>query len=194
MAKIYVPSSMTDPSIEVGGDCYRYIGPSANPVDTLEVDAVFDSCELCLPSPSPTPPSPSPSPVPSPSPSIIPACPSNCPSCCDYELIISGLAGGCAILNGTYHLTQEGVCEWTDVPASVTIYTQLICIAGNQWQLLVWDYGSNLLQYVAPNIDGCPPSSGWVDEGVGNCLGTFTLSCEASPSPSPSPIPSPSPA
>jgi hypothetical protein len=103
------------------------------------------------------------------------SCPSDCSSCGDITMTISGTTDdgcdpfsvfSCADLNGVHTLTRSG-CYWsgTLIPSPNGVFAGLSCSV-DYWYLQI-DYegcsaaGICCMMFIAPNISGCPPTSGW---------------------------------
>lgn len=77
-------------------------------------------------------------------------CPSDCTTCSDYTVILSG-GTSC---DGTYTLTADspGACSWTSGDGTLI----MSCNDG------VWTISELFsVSYEAPNTTGCPPETGW---------------------------------
>ena len=129
-------------------------------------------------------------------------CPSDCSDCCSTDslyITFSGFSSSetcnncsddCADLNGTWEFTRDwggnGSCywgrlAWLSCPAP-SIYLQC---SDSTWTLLMegYDVGGGdfyeCIKFEAPNVDGCPPETGWTLVS-GDCTGgSMTVSCSS---------------
>lgn len=102
MSELFLPPDQTASVIEVGGSCYQYVGPSSQPPNTSQPDAVYDDCNKCA---------------------------NPCGDCasCNITANISNGPGCCACINTSVPLTSSGECVWR---GSVTLGSESGCPSG----------------------------------------------------------------
>jgi hypothetical protein len=130
MADIFVPLTVLDNVIKVGGVCYEYVQDSAEAV-TDTPDELFDTCELCKDAPTPTPtpvPTPTPSPTPTPTPTPTPSpTPTPLVNPCDPDpevlLTVTGSSGTVSWCGETWNLPGDSGVQKSVCPTAYTLQT-----------------------------------------------------------------------